>query len=530
MSQTVMTRSTTLRYRIGYKNNMAKHKYYVTTLWHAGAADPDIDGVYTAILGDAIARQRRMAGFDVAHFAGSNRTMRARSERQTGTPDGQSFGDLEQLLDIHPTHVADLASPDHASAVQMLLRRIMRHSHQAIYQAPYEGYSCPYDHTAISESAKATDCPVCGRTGKWISERRYFFRASAFEGRLRALYKYRAEFVQPRVQSLQVERLIERGLKDIAIGGKVVEGEVPWPDAPGYRVPTLLSELVGYLCGLGFAQEGHSSDDFRRYWPANLHVVGKNALVAHAVYWPAFLMAADLPVPRHIFAHGVVALETGTPTTPLAIDLVRKFGPDALRYSLLRQVPYGQNVYVSLEKLAACYDTDVVRAFGELAQRILNLVAQNCDGRIPGPSAFVDFDITIESVTANVRAETRFMFDHHDFSEGLKTVWSLIPVVDKALTHATSELHGHGSEKRGRFEQVLHDACQSLGIITLLLHPVLPRTTSAIWKGLGQNTAIEDQLIDETPWGSLRPGTQIFQIEDLFPPGSTSGAILRAAT
>lgn len=498
---------------------MAKHKYYVTTPARTGAADDNINGFYTAILGDAIARHRRMTGFDVAHFASSNMNI------ETGN---RSFGDLEQLLDIHPTHVPDIASPDHIRAVHTLLRRIMRHSRRAIYQALYEGRYCSYDQIDISESAKAADCPICGRAGKLISERRYFFRVSAFEGRLGALYEYKPEFVQPRVQSLEIERWIETGLTDIAISGRLAAGEVPWPDAPGHSVSTLLSELVGYLSGLGFAREGHGSDDFRKYWPANLHVIGKEALVRHALYWPAFLMAADLPVPRHIFAHGVVSSDPGTDAISLAEEFVRR-GTDALRYALLREVPYDEEIRIGFKKLAACYETDVVHAFGGLAQRILDLVAQNCDARIPGPSALGGFDNTIESVTADIRAEARFLFDHNNFSEGLTTVWSLIPVVDKALRDATSERVGRKPAKRSRFEQVLHDACQSLGIMTLLLHPVLPRITSAIWKGLGQNTAIEDQLIDETPWGSLMPGTPVSQIRDLFPRAASTGSTPRPA-
>jgi methionyl-tRNA synthetase len=255
--------------------SMANHKYYLTTPWHSRAADCDIDGLYTEILGDTIARQGRMAGFDVAHFAAPNAKIEVRNEAHTRAAESQPFGDLRRLLDIHPTHSADLTSPDHVRAVQTLLRSIMRYSPHAIYQAPYKGFYCPDDHIDIGESAKDAACPICGHRGKWISESRYFFRASAFQGELRALYKYRSEFVQPSGQSLQMERFIEHGLRDLAISGSFAVGDVPWPDAAGCRVSALLSELSAYLSGLGFAREGHGSDDFRRYWPANLHVVAK---------------------------------------------------------------------------------------------------------------------------------------------------------------------------------------------------------------------------------------------------------------
>ncbi len=495
---------------------MGKHKYYVTTQTCDARFPLNLDSIYESILGDAIARHRRMSGFDVGYLTSSRRKPEPPEIMYRGT---RAFTPMVRLLDVHPTHGIDLASTDHTRAVHAVLRQIMASPQRLIYQATYEGRYCFYDEIDISEGSKATVCPICGRAGTAISESRYFFRASAYEGRLRAVYKYRPEFLQPLIRSLRNERLIENGVKDIAISTRYPASGVPWPDAPGQGVSSLVCDLVGYLSGLGFGKEGHGSDDFRKFWPANLQVINKLSSVSHGIYWPALLMAADLPLPRHIFSHSIVSSDVAEDTMLLAEQFVRKFGTDGLRYSLLREVPYDKDINISFKKLADCYEKDVLGALDGLAQRIVELVKENCNARIPAPTGLGVFDSKIESMTSDVRAEARFLFDHNNFSEGIKVVGSLIPMIDKLLTNAVSE----SVEKRSRSEsdQMVHDACQSLAGITLLIHPVLPRASAAIWKGLGQNTAIEDQLIDEAPWGSLIPGTPVSQIS--FPPPDSLG-------
>jgi methionyl-tRNA synthetase len=309
--------------------------------------------------------------------------------------------------------------------------------------------------------------------------------------------------------------LIADGMKDIPLSRKSAAG-VPWPDDSGQVVQNYLSELVTYLGTLGFGQEGHASDDFDRYWPVDLQVVHKAELLRHALYWPAFLIAADIRVPRHIFAYGALSFDQRPADLGLLAHFARTFGTDALRYCLLRGVPYDGAANLSLEWLAACYETEIAHGYGDVARKILMFVTQYSGGKIPVPAVTANFDPGIERAVADARRAVGFLFDHYDVSEGLNAIWRLIASVGNALADVDPSA-ANDSNRDSRVRLLIHDACQALAIITLMLHPALPHTTISVWKSLGRSTRLEDQIIDQTPWGVLRPGTPIGPIEDAFP-------------
>jgi methionyl-tRNA synthetase len=506
---------------------MSKPKYYLTTPVYDAASEPQIGSLYTAILCDTIARHKRMCGFEIAHFMGgqTHGVSPENTEKRTGTAQASSlqrhereFEELLNLADVHCTHFERAGSAGHILAVNTLLRRTMRHSRLAIYKARYQGRYCFHDQIDVSESVEPADCAICGRAAALISEDRHFFRLSAFQDQLTALYKYRPAFIQPQFQLDEIRRLVAGGLKDIPISRRSDGSGIPWPDDPDRIVCGRYPELSTYLSCVGFGEAGHGSDEFRRHWPPNLHVIGEKALRSHAIYWPAFLMAADLPLPRHIFAHGTLSFEQeGTDHALLSEPIVQVLGTDALRYYLLSEVGYGENAHAGYDGLVRRYNADLAKSLGSLANRILALLARHGGGGIPVPSLFSCFNPTIEIIAEHTRADVRFLFDSFHFSEGLKKIWSLIAAIDRLLAdNARYELMDDPSEKH-RFIDVLHDACEGLGWIALLLHPVLPRATDAIWRSLGQTTRLEDQLIDETPWSCLMPGTRIGKLEALFP-------------
>jgi methionyl-tRNA synthetase len=393
----------------------------------------------------------------------------------------------------------------------------MRRSQLAIYKGRYQGRFRLHDQIDVSESAEPADCAICGRSATLITEGRHFFRLSAFRDRLMAVYKYHPEFIQPQFRLDEIRSVVTRGLKDIPISRTSAECGIPWPDDPDRIVYECYAELVSYMSGIGFGEAGYGSDEFKRYWPANLHVIGKEALRSHAIYWPAFLMAADLPLPRHIFAHGTLLLEPeGKDAAFFAEPIVQFVGSDAVRYYLLCEVAYGEDAHVSCDGLVRHYNVDLVAGLASLANRILALVARHCDGKVPTRSLFAGIDLTVEIVSGDIRAEVRFLLDSFNFNEALKKIWSLIATIDKLLKdNARYESADDPSEKH-RFTDVLYDACEGLRWIALLLHPILPRATNAIWRNLGQTTRLEDQFV-ESPWGCLLPGTPIRKPETLFP-------------
>jgi methionyl-tRNA synthetase len=506
---------------------MAKTKYYLTTPIHDATSEPDLGTLYTAILCDAIARHKRMCAFDVATFIGTDTRGWSVAPWEESAGDARAaslqrkfkkFEGLLNLVDVRCTHFQGTESAENIRGVQTLLRRILRRSQQAIYEAPYEGRYCPHDQVDVSESAEPANCAICGRAADLISEERYFFRLSAFQGQLLALYEYRREFVQPSFRLDEMRSVVGGGLTDIAISRRASERGIPWPDDADRMVSACCAELASYLSGIGFGEGGYGSEEFKRYWPANLHVIGEGALRSHAIVWTALLMAADLPAPRHIFAHGTLKLEQeGTDKTLFPEATVQALGSDAVRYYLLREVGYGENARVSSGGLVRRCNVDLAEGLAGLANRILALVARHCDGKIPTESLLAGMDRRVEIVSRHTQAEVRFLLDSFNFSEAIEKISSLVAMIDKLLRdNAGLELADDSSAKR-RFSDILHDACEELGWIALLLHPILPRATAAIWRSLGQTTRLEDQLLDETPWSCLLPGTPIGKLEGLFP-------------
>ena len=238
----------------------------------------------------------------------------------------------------------------------------------------------------------------------------------------------------------------------------------------------------------------------------------------HAIDWPAFLMAAELSLPRHIFAHGALSpAQEGKDKKFLSEPIVRTLGCDAVRYYLLSKAGYGEDTQVSREELVNLYNADLADGLERLAGRILELVARHCNGKIPVRSLLSSIDPTIEIVTGDIRAEVRFLLDSFDFSEAIKKVSSLSASVENVLKDSTRDKVANDSSEKHRIADALHDACEGLGRIALLLHPIVPRATEAIWKSLGQTTRLEDQLIVESPWVCVLPGTRIKKLEPLFP-------------
>lgn len=497
--------------------------------------------MYTAILCDTVARHKRMCGFNVVHLRDvdmhgvnvkdSNEPLREEPAR-TVLRNWHAFEEFSRLAEIGYTNFSWVSSPEHIHTCQTLLQRIMRYSPSTIYRAKYEGRYCIQDRIVVSDSPEPANCALCNRPAGLVSEDRYFFRLSAFQDRLAAIYKYHPEFLIPHCFVQEIENAKREGLRDISISRKSKDG-IPWPDDPDQIVDERYAALAIYLSGIGFATEEMQlpyafygtehrleNDQFKEYWPPNLHVIGREALWVHAIYWPALLIAGNLPVPRHILTHGTLRSDQhATNNALLPETFLQALGGEVLRYCLLREVGYGTDAEISLPRLVSRYHEDLIGGLAKLVERVLTLVVRHYDSKIPAPSLFSDFGSTMESSLFELRADVRFLFDHHNFHEGLAKIWSLIPMIRKTLEENTtpeSELESE-SAKKVRGTNAIYDACQGLGWITLLLHPVLPRTTDAIWKSLGQTTSLENPVIDDTPLVFLIPGTPVGPPPTLFP-------------
>src|SRR5580658_7936725 len=375
-----------------------KKKYYLTTPIYYANSRPHVGSAYTTIVCDVIARYKRMCGFDVAYLTGTDEhgvNIERAAEKLGISPadlvdrNQQIFRDLWKLLGISYTDFVRTTEPRHAVAVQNLVRRTQRVSPDAIFKRKYEGRYCIYDNLYVSDTPEPADCQICGRPAELISEENYFFRLSAYQEKLLQLYKDQPDFVRPDFRLNEAKSFVESGLKDLSISRKTIKWGIPWPGDPEHVFYVWYDALTSYMSGIGYASENKKrQDEFAKFWPADLHMIGKEIIRFHAIYWPAFLMAADLPLPKQIFAHGWLLFEQekmskskGNVAYPEPI--VKVLGNDALRYYLLREVVFGQDGNFSREALITRYNADLANGLGNLASRTLTMIERSFQGAIP---------------------------------------------------------------------------------------------------------------------------------------------------
>ncbi|HXQ26342.1 MAG TPA: methionine--tRNA ligase [Candidatus Acidoferrales bacterium] len=505
-----------------------KPKFYLTTPIYYANSRPHVGSAYTTIVCDVIARYKRMCGYDVAYLTGTDEhgvNIERAAEKQGITPaelvnrNEKIFRDLWKLLGITHTDFIRTTSTEHARAVQHLVRRTMKRSPHAIYKAKYEGRYCIYDNLYVSDTPEPANCPTCGRPAELVSEENYFFRLSAYQEKLLELYKAQPQFVQPDFRLNEVRSFVEGGLKDVSISRKSIKWGIPWPDDPEHVFYVWYDALTSYMSGIGYGEGENGSAEFQKYWPADLHMIGKEIIRFHAVYWPAFLMAAELPLPKQIFAHGWLLFEQekmskskGNVAYPEPI--VKVLGNDALRYYLLRGVVFGQDGNFSREALLTRYEADLVNGLGNLASRVLAMIESYFESHVPEPTS--DNAIT-KFISGPIESIAREHYDAFRFSSAVQDIWRFISQVDAYLVQEKPWKIASDPIHRGQLREVLYTAAEALRIITALAHPVLPEATQEIWRHLGQPGRLEDYQLNELVWGGLKPGTRISKPESIFP-------------
>ncbi|MGB8439112.1 MAG: methionine--tRNA ligase, partial [Candidatus Acidiferrales bacterium] len=517
-----------------------KPKYYLTTPIYYANSRPHVGSAYTTIVCDVIARYKRMCGYDVAYLTGTDEhgvNIERAAEASGVTPqqlvdkNEKIFRDLWKLLGITLTDFVRTTSPEHARAVQTLVRRTLERDNnvppdkRSIYKAKYEGRYCIYDNAYVSDTPEPANCQICGRPAELISEENYFFRLSAYQDRLLQLYGKHPEFVQPDFRRNEVKSFVEAGLKDVSISRKTIKWGIPWPDDPEHVFYVWYDALTSYMTGVGYGEgaDGEANPRFKKYWPADLHMIGKEIIRFHAVYWPAFLMAAELPLPRQIRAHGWLLFEQekmskSKGNVAYAEPIVKVLGNDALRYYLLREVVFGQDGNFSKDALITRYNADLANGLGNLASRVLTMVQQSQDAVVPVPVVLPDPTMMAfgdEVSTASVLVRPKY--DKFDFVGALADIWSLIARVDLFLTERRPWVRQNSESGMKSRAMTLYNALQSLYLVAAMAYPVIPDATQKIWEQLGQPGKLADVRLDQLQWGGLKPGTRIGKPEGVFP-------------
>ena len=515
-------------------------KYYLTTPIYYANARPHVGTAYSTLVADTIARLKRMQGYDVAFVTGSDEHGEniARAAAKAGiTPrafvdrNSAIFRVLWNELGITYTHFVRTTSSEHLRAVRRLLLRARDAGY--IYKKFYQGRYCVHDNLYVTDSTEPADCPLCGRPAEVVEEENYFFKLSAFQDRLLQLYESKPDFIRPAYRRNEIVKFVEAGLRDISVSRKSVKWGLPWPEDPEHVVYVWYDALTSYMTAIGY---GDDELQYEKYWPAQLHLIGKEIIRFHCVYWPAFLWAAEEQLPEGIFAHGWLLFEQqkmskSKGNVAYAEPIARTLGVDALRYYLLREVSFGQDGNFSHESLVTRYNSDLANGLGNMASRTLAMIERYCGGEVPAAhhgSTEAEEKHLVEVVSEAIPVALR-EYEALSFSRALEIVWGAVATVDGYLTSRKPWTMAEDPAQRKRLETVLYHAAESLRVLTALAHPALPQATSKIWRQLGQFSKIEELRIDQLSWGQLAVGTKIGELAAIFPRIEKKEALERMA-
>ncbi|HLI86528.1 MAG TPA: methionine--tRNA ligase [Bryobacteraceae bacterium] len=492
-------------------------KYYLTTPIYYVNATPHIGHAYTTIVADVVKRFKRMQGYEAALTTGSDEhgvNVERAAERAGKTPRefcdviAAEFQKQWQLLGLDIDYFQRTTSPQHAGVVQDLFDRCRANGY--IYKGSYSGQYCIFDNLYVNDAKPGDPCPDCGRPTETVTEENFFFKLSAFQDwLLELLSNPRPDgtyFIEPESRRNEVLSFVKSGLSDLSITRTNIKWGIPVRGEAPHVFYVWFDALATYMS----AVEG------KHLWPADLHLIGKEIVRFHAVYWPAFLKAAGLALPGRIFAHGWLLFEEskmsksrGNIVRPEPIR--RVMGVDALRYFLLREVVFGQDGSFSYDALVGRYNSDLANGLGNLASRTLSMIRQYRNGLVPHGS-----DAAIAELAGQTIRNVESALDRFEFSRALEAVWSLISAVDKFIVEqAPWKLAKSGGP--AALDLTLYTAAEALRIATALLYPVLPESTPKIWSQLGMSMPIESARLADLRWGQLQPGQKIGAVSAIFP-------------
>jgi methionyl-tRNA synthetase len=505
-------------------------KFYITTPIYYVNARPHIGHAYTTIACDTIARRQRLMGFDTYFLTGTDehgqkieRAAQAagKTPQQLTNEVSAEFRALWDRMGLTYDDFIRTTSDKHKQGVQALWRRIRDNGY--IYKGSYTGQYCVFDELYVDVVGEGAPCPECGRPTETVKEENYFFKLSAFQDKLLELYNSRADFIRPETRRNEVMSFVRSGLRDLSVSRSTLAWGIPVPDDPKHVIYVWLDALANYITALGYGSDDAAKYD--KYWPADVQMIGKEIVRFHCVYWPALLMAAALPVPQKIMAHGWLLFEESKMSksrgnivrTETILDVL---GADALRYFLLREIVFGQDGSFSFDALVQRYNADLANGLGNLASRTLTMITRYFKGEVPYPSraTLTAEENAIADSARQTIAEFNTLFDQRQFSRALEVAWSLVGAVDKYIVESQPWALGEkqDDESRSRLATILYTSAEALRIVTALAHPVIPEATAKIWTQMGLGD-IKAFSLSDLQWGQLKLGTKLGDVQPVFP-------------
>jgi len=503
-------------------------RYYVTTAIAYVNDAPPLHYLYELAGADALARFHRLIGDDTFFLTGvDEHSLHVEREARRQRKDPLAYCDemarlyqqVERAYGISYDRFIRTTDADHVRAVTAFLERLRARGD--IYPGTYEGWYC-----VSCEAFKAEDDLLEGRCPthptvkpEWIQEQNYFFALSRYRDRLLEHIDAHPEFIEPPTRRNEVLAMIRRGLRDFSISRSTVRWGIPFPGDPRHVVYVWGDALINYLTGVGF---GADERRFRRWWPANLHVIGKDISRFHCVYWPAMLLSAELPLPRKVFVHGWLNQrgERMSKTAGTAIDpmeMAQQLGVDGIRYCLLREVPFDRDGDVSQEGLTLRYNTDLANDLGNLVYRTLTMMQRYYDGKVPTPSeeAATPLDRDLRrTVEQGIRRFERQM-KANDLAGALAAIWTAISRANRYIEQAAPWNLARHSEQRRRLDTVMYNLVEVVRLAAYVISPFMPETAQRLAALLRADLKAPWRAVRR--WGGLRPRTQTQVGAALFP-------------
>ena len=512
-----------------------QNRFYLTTPIYYVNARPHLGHAYSTIVCDAIARRKRALGIETWFLTGTDEHGQKieRSAKAAGcTPEefatkvSGEFRGLWDRLGLTYDDFIRTTEPRHIRGVQHLFATLRDKGY--IYKGSYTGQYCIGCEEWI-EGPPGTVCPIHGIVTETVSEENYFFKLSAFERKLLEFYEANPGFMGPESTRREVVSFVRSGLKDLSVSRTSFSWGIPVPGDEKHVVYVWLDALANYITALGYGSDDPKDKArFEKFWPADIHLIGKEISRFHCVYWPAFLMAAGIATPRSVRANGWLLFDQGKMSKSRG-NIVRAetvqevLGADALRYFLLREIPFGQDGNFSFDALVQRYNGDLANGYGNLVSRVVNMVHKYFGGVVPEAGAGTQAEAALRGNAEAAIAAFGPAFDELNFSEALKSLWFLVAETDGYLTANApwkKPLERSDAEHAKLQARVLGTAAEAIRVITALVYPIVPDAAAKVWAQLGLGEladAAKHGFLSELAWGGMKAGTKFGEPAPLFP-------------
>ncbi|MDY6016224.1 MAG: methionine--tRNA ligase [Oscillospiraceae bacterium] len=482
---------------------MDKKTFYITTPIYYPSDKLHIGHTYSTVAADTMARYKRFQGYDTFFLTGTDehgQKIEDKAKEAGVTPkeyvDNIVAGikDLWKLMNISNDKFIRTTDEYHEKAVQKIFKKM--YDKGDIYMGYYEGLYCkPCESFWTETQAADGKCPDCGRPVTKEREEAYFFKLSAYADRLVKYYEEHPGFIEPQSrQNEMVNNFIKPGLQDLCVSRSSFKWGIPVPINEKHVIYVWLDALTNYITALGYGSDDESM--FNKFWPADVHLIGKDIIRFHTIYWPAFLMSLDLPLPEKVYGHGWVLLEGGKMSKSKGnvvdpVILAERYGVDALRYYLLREIAFGSDGVFSNENLINRINSDLANDLGNLVSRTVAMVEKYFGGTIPEEREAGDFDGELKALAAQTKTDAEKELDKLNFSVALTDIWKFVSRTNKYIDETAPWALAKDESKKARLAEVMYNLCESIRIISVLVAPFMPETSAEIRRQLGVSADFE---------------------------------------